>query len=73
LVLHDGSRLLQYGLIAEEVAKIYPDLVEYDEIGQPFDCPVSLRECDAAQRGLEAMVGALQDLLTRTTPPPAAP
>jgi hypothetical protein len=32
----DGSRLLQYGLIAEEVAKIYPGLVQYDEHGQPL-------------------------------------
>ncbi len=32
----DGSHLLQYGLIAEEVAKVYPDLVQYDEQGQPF-------------------------------------
>ncbi len=31
----DGSRILQYGLIAEEVAKIYPDLVVYDNDGQP--------------------------------------
>jgi hypothetical protein len=27
----DGSRLLQYGLIAEEVAAVYPDLVSYDD------------------------------------------
>jgi hypothetical protein len=32
----DGSRLLQYGLIAEEVAKVYPGLVQYDEAGQPL-------------------------------------
>jgi hypothetical protein len=32
----DGSRLLQYGLVAEEVAKVYPDLVQYDDKGQPF-------------------------------------
>jgi hypothetical protein len=32
----DGSRLLQYGLIAEEVAKVYPSLVQYDEKGKPF-------------------------------------
>ena len=32
----DGSRLLQYGLIAEEVAKVAPDLVQYDPTGQPF-------------------------------------
>lgn len=32
----DGSRLLQYGLIAEEVAGVAPDLVQYDDKGQPF-------------------------------------
>jgi hypothetical protein len=32
----DGSRVLQYGLIAEEVAKVYPDLVQYDAQGKPF-------------------------------------
>jgi len=32
----DGSRLLQYGLIAEEVAKVAPELVQYDATGQPF-------------------------------------
>jgi hypothetical protein len=31
----DGSHTLQYGLIAEEVAKIYPDMVGYDKDGQP--------------------------------------
>jgi polyhydroxyalkanoate synthesis regulator phasin len=32
----DGSHLVQYGLVAEEVAKIYPDLVQYDEDGKPL-------------------------------------
>jgi hypothetical protein len=32
----DGARPLQYGLIAEEVAKVYPDLVQYDKSGKPF-------------------------------------
>ncbi len=32
----DGSHQLQYGLIAEEVAKVYPDLVAYDQDGQPY-------------------------------------
>ena len=32
----DGSHPLQYGLIAEEVAKVYPDLVQYDKAGKPF-------------------------------------
>jgi hypothetical protein len=30
----DGRKPLNYGLIAEEVAKIYPDLVVYGEHGQ---------------------------------------
>jgi polyhydroxyalkanoate synthesis regulator phasin len=32
----DGSRLLQYGLIAEEVAKVYPEMVAYGRDGQPY-------------------------------------
>jgi hypothetical protein len=31
-----GPHPLQYGLIAEEVAKIYPNLVQYDKQGKPF-------------------------------------
>lgn len=31
----EGPRLLQYGLIAEEVAEVYPDLVQYSENGEP--------------------------------------
>jgi hypothetical protein len=30
-----GKRTLQYGLIAEEVAKVYPNLVQYDKNGKP--------------------------------------
>jgi Chaperone of endosialidase len=30
----DGSRLPQYGLIAEEVAKVYPEMVAYDNHGE---------------------------------------
>jgi hypothetical protein len=29
-----GPRLLQYGLIAEEVAQVYPDLVQYNDKGE---------------------------------------
>ena len=32
----DGSHTLQYGLIAEEVAKVYSDMVAYDKDGQPY-------------------------------------
>jgi hypothetical protein len=32
----DGPRTMQYGLIAEEVAEVYPDLVQYDpKTGEP--------------------------------------
>jgi hypothetical protein len=31
----DGSKPLQYGLIAEEVAEVYPDVVAYNTSGQP--------------------------------------
>jgi hypothetical protein len=31
-----GERTLQYGLIAEEVANVYPELVAYDDDGQPY-------------------------------------
>ena len=30
----DGTHLRQYGLIAEEVAKVYPEMVAYDNDGQ---------------------------------------
>jgi trimeric autotransporter adhesin len=45
-----GKHTLQYGLIAEEVAKVYPELVQYDEDGKPFTVyyhlltPLLLRE-----------------------------
>jgi hypothetical protein len=31
----DSEGLLQYGLIAEEVAEVCPDLVVYDRDGEP--------------------------------------
>lgn len=31
----DGAHHLQYGLVAEEVAKVYPEMVVYDNNGQP--------------------------------------
>lgn len=32
----NGPRTLQYGLIAEEVAQVYPDLVAYNPDGKPY-------------------------------------
>jgi hypothetical protein len=33
---HDASNTKQYGLIAEEVAQVYPDLIAYDRDGQIY-------------------------------------
>ena len=33
---HLGVHPLQHGLIAEEVAEVFPDLVQYDDKGKPF-------------------------------------
>jgi hypothetical protein len=42
----DGSRALQYGLIAEEVAKVYPGLVIYENNGKPYTVKYSIcRPC----------------------------
>ena len=38
----DGSHSLQYGLIAEEVAGVYPEMVAYDKDGQPYSVKYQL-------------------------------
>jgi trimeric autotransporter adhesin len=61
----DGSHLLQYGLIAEEVAKVYPDMVAYDKDGQPYTvkyqylAPMLLNELQKQH----AVVSAQQDVI----------
>lgn len=61
----DGSHLLQYGLIAEEVAKVYPDMVAYDKDGQPYTvkyqylAPMLLNELQKQH----AVVAAQQDVI----------
>ena len=49
----DGSHLLQYGLVAEEVAKVYPEMVAYGKDGQTVDGEVSDARSDAAWRAAE--------------------
>jgi len=52
----NGTHPIQYGLIAEEVAKVYPDLVQYDKQGKPFTIyyhlltPMLLNELQKAHR-----------------------
>ncbi len=61
----DGSHALQYGLIAEEVAKVHPDMVAYDKDGQPYTvkyqylAPMLLNELQKQH----AVVAAQQDLI----------
>ena len=51
-----GAHPIQYGLIAEEVAKVFPDLVQYDKAGKPFTVryhlltPMLLNELQKANR-----------------------
>ena len=64
----DGSKPLQYGLIAEEVAAVYPDLVVYDEEGRPETVQyykmnaMLLNEVQKLYRRVEALTGRLTAL-----------
>lgn len=61
-----GSRELQYGLIAEEVAAVYPELVEYSETGEPFTVryqllgPMLLNEVQKQDRQIREQQQQLQ-------------
>jgi hypothetical protein len=67
----DGSRLLQYGLIAEEVAQVYPGLVEYDRDGAPlavryhFVNAMLLNEVQRQQRTIAELQAQAADERTR--------
>jgi hypothetical protein len=85
----DGSHALQYGLIAEEVAKLYPEIVGYDKDGQPSSvkyqslAPMLLNEVqkqnarveklEEQNRKLEERLAALEALLSSQTPAAARP
>jgi len=57
----DGTHPTQYGLIAEEVAKVYPDLVQYDKQGKPFTVyyhlltPMMLNELQKAHQEIQSL------------------
>jgi hypothetical protein len=67
----DASGLRQYGLIAEEVAEVYPDLVVYDKDGQPetvryhFLTPLLLNELRKQQQTIEDQRAQIKDLSAR--------
>jgi Putative MetA-pathway of phenol degradation/Chaperone of endosialidase len=70
----NGQHALQYGLIAEEVAKVYPELVIYDNNGQPSTvnyqllAPMLLNELQKQQKviaGQQEQISNLQQQLDR--------
>ena len=71
----DPTGLVQYGLIAEEVAQVYPDLVAYDRDGQPeavryhlIDA-LLLNEVQNQHRHIEVLRARLARLETRLLVP----
>jgi hypothetical protein len=68
---HDASGLRQYGLIAEEVAEIYPELVVYDDEGRPQAIrsqlldSLLLNELQKQRRSLEAQRFEIEELKTQ--------
>jgi hypothetical protein len=64
----DGSHLLQYGLIAEEVAGVSPGLVQYDQEGRPlavryhFVNAMLLNEVQRQRAQIEALAARLARL-----------
>jgi hypothetical protein len=64
----DGTRPIQYGLIAEEVAQVYPELVAYDSTGQPTAVmyhvlpAMLLNEVQRQEQELAALRQELDDL-----------
>ncbi|MBI2816206.1 MAG: tail fiber domain-containing protein [Acidobacteria bacterium] len=65
---NDGSHPVQYGLIAEEVAEVLPELVAYDESGQPNTVlyhvlpAMLLNEFQKQNRQVEAQQDLIQSL-----------
>ena len=61
----EGPRKLQYGLIAEEVAEVYPELVAYGIDGQPYSVryqlliPILLNEAQKQYRRAEAQAAVI--------------
>jgi len=67
----DGARPIQYGLVAEEVAEIYPDLVVYNEEGLPETVQyrkvnaMLLNEVQRQHRQIEALMERLSEVERR--------
>jgi predicted RNase H-like nuclease (RuvC/YqgF family) len=61
------DRTLQYGLIAEEVAEVYPELVQYEKDGESFMvryhelAPMLLNEVQKQVEQIKKLTQALDD------------
>jgi len=66
-----NDRSLQYGLIAEEVAEVFPELVQYNEDGQPETVlyhhltTMLLNELQKQQEEIDELRGAIRELTYR--------
>ena len=75
----DGARPIEFGLIAEEVVDVFPELVVYDNERRPFSvryhllAPLLLHELQRQQRELERQRELLERLLGRSQTPSSAP
>jgi hypothetical protein len=71
---HEPGGLAQYGLIAEEVAEIYPELVVYDDEGRPQAIrsqlldPLLLNEIQKQRREIEDLKARLEKLEGKNAP-----
>jgi hypothetical protein len=65
---HENGGLTQYGLIAEEVAEVYPELVVYDDGGRPYAIrshlldPLLINELQEQRREIEDLKAQLAKL-----------
>jgi hypothetical protein len=77
---NDGSKPVQYGLVAEEVAEVYPDLVAHSADGQIETVKYQVldsmllnelqKEHQQVQQ-LQTRIAALEQLLSGKVPPAA--
>ena len=67
----DPTGVTQYGLIAEEVAEVYPDLVTLDREGRPegvryhLVAPLLLNEVQKQRRTIDSQQAEIEELKTR--------
>jgi hypothetical protein len=71
---HEPGGLTQYGLLAEEMAEVYPELVVYDDEGRPQAIrsqlldPLLLNEIQKQRREIEDLKARLEKLEGKNAP-----